>query len=210
MSEMSMNKAIHRAVRRDLDRFIAALRTFPPGDLNRARQLGTAWANFDDQLTYHHEGEHEIAWPALRALGVNDELLATMDAEHDTMAASLAETRTAMYALARTASREDSQVALAAVLRLQEATVAHLDHEEVEIEDLYLANRDTPQMKAMGKAFAKTGPARGGRFLAWMLDGASSEERAAVTQDIPGPVVFIIGGIFGWGYRRNVASVWTS
>lgn len=45
-----MNKAIHGAFRRDLDRFIAALETFSPGDRMRATQLATAWANFDDQL----------------------------------------------------------------------------------------------------------------------------------------------------------------
>ena len=36
MAEMSMNKVIHGAVRRDLDRFADALRTFRPGDTERA------------------------------------------------------------------------------------------------------------------------------------------------------------------------------
>ena len=103
MSEMSMNKVIHGAFRRDLGRFIAALRAFPAGDLARARQLATAWENFDDQLTHHHEGEHEIAWPALASIGVSQDLLTTMDAEHDTMAAALADARTSIAALARTA-----------------------------------------------------------------------------------------------------------
>ena len=210
MTEMSMNKAIHGAFRRDLDRFIAALRVFPAGDLTRARQLATAWANFDDQLTHHHEGEHAIAWPALQAIGVSQELLATMDAEHEVMAASLTETRAAVGALSRTAGSEEAEAALAAFLKLQEVTVAHLDHEEAEIEDLYLANRDTPEMKAMGKAFAKVSPARGGRFFTWLLDGASPEERKTVTQEVPGPVITIIGGIFGRGYRKNVAPVWKS
>src|SRR5215213_8959442 len=99
MSEMSMNKVIHGAFRRDLGRFIAALDGFAEGDASRARQLGAAWANFDDQLTHHHEGEHEIAWPALEAIGVSRELLADMDAEHATMAAALAEARTSVNAL---------------------------------------------------------------------------------------------------------------
>jgi Hemerythrin HHE cation binding domain len=208
MSEMSMNKAIHGAFRRDLDRFIAALSTFPPGDRARARQLGTAWANFDDQLTQHHEGEHTIAWPALQAMGVGKELLSTMDAEHESMAASLAEARTAMSALTQTAGAEEANAALAAFQKLKDVTVAHLDHEEAEIEDLYLAKRDTPELKAMGRAFGRVSPARGGRFFAWVLDGASPEERAAVTREVPGPVISIIGGIFGRGYRRNVAPVW--
>ena len=65
MATMSMNKVIHGAIRRDLDRFEGALTTFRAGDSERARQLGVAWENFDRQLTDHHEGEHEIAWPAL-------------------------------------------------------------------------------------------------------------------------------------------------
>jgi len=208
MTEMSMNKAIHGAFRRDLDRFVAALAALPPGDLTRARQLGTAWANFDDQLTHHHQGEHSIAWPALRAVGVSTDLLATMDAEHESMAASLAETRSAVGALTQRAGIEESRAALAAFQTLEEVTVAHFDHEEAEIEEVYLAKRDTAEMKAMGRAFGRVNPARAGRFFAWLLDGASREEREAVTREVPGPVVSIIGGIFGRGYRRNVAPVW--
>ena len=210
MSEISMNKAIHGAFRRDLDRFIAALSTFPEGDVTRAKQLETAWVNFDDQLTHHHESEHAIAWPALESVGVSKQLLATMDEEHEIMAAALAETRGAMGALARRAGSEEAKAALTAFQKLQVVTVQHLDHEEAEIEDVYMAKRDTPEMKAMGRAFGKVSPARGGRFFAWVLDGASPAEREAVTRDVPGPVLSIIGGIFGRGYRKNVAPVWNT
>jgi hypothetical protein len=47
-----------------------------------------------------------------------------------------------------------------------------------QIEDLYLTERDTPEMKAMGRASGRVRPATGGRFLAWVLDGASPDERA--------------------------------
>jgi hemerythrin-like domain-containing protein len=208
MAEMSMNKVIHAAVRRDLDRFVTALSRFPAGDRTRAHQLETAWANFDQQLTTHHEGEHTIAWPALESVGVSPEVLATMDAEHETMAAALEQTRTAMHTLARSASAEDAGAALAACRKLQTVTVEHLDHEEAELEGVYQAKRDTPEIKAMGRAFGKVSPAKGGQFFAWLLDGASPEERAAVTSEVPGPVVSIIGGVFGRGYRKNVATVW--
>ena len=46
--------------------------------------------------------------------GVSKDLLATMDAEHETMAAALGETRTAMDALARTAGLEECKAASAA------------------------------------------------------------------------------------------------
>jgi hypothetical protein len=210
MTEISMNKAIHGAFRRDLVRFIAALSTFPEGDRKRAQQLHTAWMNFDDQLTHHHEGEHRIAWPALEAAGVDAQVLTTMDAEHATMAAALTETRTAVDALARGAGAKDARTALAAFQKLQAVTVEHLEHEEAEFEDLYMSKRDTAEMKAMGKAFGKVSPVRAGRFFAWVLDGASPAEREAVARDVPGPVVTIIGGVFGRGYRKNVAPVWSS
>lgn len=210
MAAMSMNKAIHGAFRRDLDRFAGALAAFPGGDKKRAEQLGLAWDNFDDQLQHHHTGEHEIAWPALEAIGVSRELLTEMDAEHDTMAAALDTTRTAMSALRASASAEDAAAAHAALLELRRVTVAHLDHEEAEIEPAYLENEGSAEMKAMGRQFGKVSPARGGRFFAWALDGATPEETAAITGNIPGPVLLIINGIFGAPYRRTIAPIWRS
>ena len=208
MSEMSMNKVIHGAFRRDLKRFIDALERFPAGNRARAKQLGAAWDNFHDQLTVHHEGEHEIAWPALEAVGVSPDLLSAMDAEHETMAEALVRTRTAMVALVGTASAEAAAAALAAFRQLQAVTLKHLDHEEAELEGVYQAKRDTPEIKAMGRAFGRVSPSRGGRFFAWVLDGASPEERAAVQHEVPGPVITIIGGVFGRGYRKRIAPVW--
>ena len=203
-----MNKVIHGAFRRDLDRFIAALGSFRDGDQRRANELNTAWANFDDQLTHHHEGEHEIAWPALQKVGVSPVLLATMDAEHDTMAQALVATRSAMADLVRTPGREQADSAKAAFEQLRTVTVAHLDHEEGELEQVYLDNKDRPEIVEMGKKFAKVSPARGGRFFAWLLDGASADQRAALNSSVPGPVLKIMTGIFGRGYRKHVASVW--
>jgi hypothetical protein len=61
----------------------------------------------------------------------------------------------------------------------------------------------------MGKKFAKVSPARGGRFFAWLLDGASPDQRAALSGTVPGPVLKIVTGVFGRGYNKNVAPVWT-
>ena len=208
MAEMSMNKVIHGAVRRDLDRFVAALSAFPAGNKGRAQQLGTAWANFDDQLTYHHEGEHETAWPALQAVGVSPELLTTMDTEHEAMATALAAARNAMGRMQETAGADDARTALASMQTLREVTVHHLDHEEAELEGVYLEKRNTPEIKAMGKQFAKAGAKRGGRFFAWVQDGATPAEQEAINGEVPAPVRAIIGGVFGRGYRKNVAPVW--
>jgi hypothetical protein len=94
--------------------------------------------------------------------------------------------------------------------RLKGVTVEHLDHEEAELEDLYLSRRESPEMKAMGRQFGRVSPARGGRFFAWVLDGATPDEQATVRKEVPAPVIAVIGGVFGRGYRKNVASVWRS
>jgi len=44
--------------------------------------------------------------------------------------------------------------------------------------------------------------------LAWVLDGASPEERAAVSGEVPGPVLAVLTTVFGRGYRKQVAPVW--
>ena len=210
MAQMSMNKAIHGAIRRDLARFMDALDRFPAGNRTRAAQLQAAWDNFDDQLTHHHTGEHEIAWPHLRAMGVGEELIEAMDAEHDAMAADLAAARAAMRALGTSASADDAKAARQAVETLQASPNAHLEHEEAEVEPLFLSRADDPEMKAMGKEFGKVSPSRGGRFFAWVTDGATPDEQQAVTGNVPGPVLAIIGGIWGRGYRKDIAPVWRS
>jgi len=208
MGQMSMNKAIHGAFKRDLARLLGALAAYAGSDPARAVALGRAWANFDDQLTHHHEGEHEIAWPALQAVGVSADLLSELDAEHDVMASALADARTAMNTFTTTASPADAETARGAIEKLQAVTLEHLEHEEREIEPVFLANEDHPEMKAMGRKFGQVSPARGGRFFAWVTDGASADELAAIKGQVPGPVLMIIGGIFGRGYRRNIAPVW--
>src|SRR6478735_1065565 len=148
---MSMNKVIHGAVRADLDRFRRALEAFDDGDQEGAAALYRAWVNFDAQLTEHHRGEHEIAWPALKAIGIAEPTIATFDAEHEKMAADLAATREAMATLRRTASGADAEVAAAAMERLRTTTVTHLDHEEQETESALTRHEGDPAMKEMGK-----------------------------------------------------------
>jgi hemerythrin-like domain-containing protein len=206
---MSMNKVIHGAVRRDLDRFRRALDGFPDGDRERATALHRAWTNFDAQLTEHHEGEHEIAWPALKAIGVAAPTIATFDSEHEQMAADLASTRAAMSTLRSTATRADAERAAAAMQRLQASTVSHLDHEEQETEPVWTQHEGEPALKEMAKSFSRRmGVAKAGAFFAWLQDGATADERAALKAQVPRPVLAAMAGLFGRRYRKEVAPVW--
>jgi hemerythrin-like domain-containing protein len=208
---MSMNKVIHAAVRRDLDRFRTALDAFRDGDRGRAAGLLRAWTNFDAQLTEHHEGEHEIAWPAMRAIGISGPTIESFDAEHEAMAADLATARAAMTTLSRTASRADADAAAAAMEKLQTTTVTHLDHEEAETEPALLQHEGDRAMKEMGKKFSRrVGVSKAGTFFTWVQDGATPTERSALRASVPGPVLAIIGGLFGRRYNKEVAPVWRS
>ncbi len=205
---MSMNRVIHGAFRRDLDRFVTALTVFPEGNAERAADLETAWANFDDQLTHHHLGEHEIAWPALQAVGVSRDLIAQMDAEHDRLAEALAAANRAMSTFDRSASAADAKQAADTVALLRTVAGEHMDHEEAEIEPVYLGKQDAPEIKAMGRKFGRMSPAAAGTLFAWIQDGATAEEQAALRQNVPRPVVGIVNLIFGRTYRRTIAPTW--
>ena len=208
---MSMNKVIHCAVRRDLSRFKTALEKFSDGDKARAAALHRAWRNFDAQLTDHHEGEHEIAWEGLKAVGVDQATIDGFDHEHELMAADLATTRAAIEKLAASASKADADAAGAAMAKLETTTNTHLDHEEETSEPMYQKEYDHPAIKEMGKKFSRrTGIGKAGAFMAWLEDGATAEEKAGLRDNVPGPVVTIIGGLFGRGYRKEVAPVWAS
>ena len=207
---MSMNKVIHAAFRRDLDRFLSALSRFRDGDAARAEQLGRAWDNFDFQLTKHHEGEHEIAWPALTQVGVAQQMIDQMDAEHEVMAERLSAARASMTALRAAPTAANAQTARTAMDELKTVTNEHLDHEERELEPVYQAKKDDPAIKEMGKKFSKVGPKEGGVFFAWLTDGVSPEAQASINASIPAPVRAIVSGLFGRSYKKEIAPVWRS
>lgn len=206
---MSMNKLIHRAVRRDLDRFREALDAFSDGDRERAAALHRAWVNFDAQLTDHHEGEHEVVWPALKAIGIARPAIDSFDTEHEAMAADLATARAAMNKLSDSASETDADAAAALMEKLQTTTVTHLDHEEQVTESALAEHEVHPAMKEMARNFSRrSGPAKAGVFFAWLQDGVTTEEMAALRATVPGPVIAVLAGMFGRRYRKEVAPVW--
>lgn len=203
-----MNKIIHAAVRRDLARFKDALAAFPAGNKTRAVRLATAWNFFYGEVDNHHQGEHEIAWPALRSVGVSQATLEQMDAEHERLADALSQADFAFTALEKSPTDMAAKSAETAIADLDAVVAEHFAHEEQELEPVYAANRETPELKAMGRKFARRSPARSGDFFAWLLNGATEEQKAALRQQVPAPVVRIFSGVFGQRYRRIVAPIW--
>jgi hemerythrin-like domain-containing protein len=205
---MTMNRLIHAAVRRDLDRLAAALSSFPAGDQARAGDLERAYANLRRQLTKHHEDEDAHIWPMLSTMGVRPELLGAMEAEHSAMADALADTGEAMTTLARSGSAADATAAHASVVRTREVVDRHLDHEEAELEPELLPYVEGPEWKAVEKKLRSQPPGVAGRFFAWLTDGMSDEHRAFLRRTVPAPVVAVLIRLFGRQYTREVAPVW--
>ena len=205
---LTMNRLIHGAVRRDLDRLSAALDGFPDGDVARARELDRAFVNLRRELTRHHEGEDTHIWPMLALQGVEPALLHDMESEHHAMAEALSETGAAMTALATSGSGAAAATARASVVRTQAVVERHLAHEESDLEPQLQPLLETPEWKAVEKKLRREPPSVTGPFFAWLTDGMSEDHRAYLRSLIPAPVVTVLAKVFGRRYNRDIAPVW--
>src|SRR3712207_3839368 len=206
--ETTMNRVIHGAVRRDLDRLSTALGQLEDGDTARAQALERAYANLRSELTHHHEGEDAYIFPMLGRIGVDKGLLDAMESEHHSMADALAETAGAMSTVARTGSKADAAAAQASVVRTREVVERHLRHEEDELEPQLNPHLGSPEWKAVEKKLRSQPLGVAGRFFAWVTDGMSDEHRAFLEKTVPTPVVTVLAKTFGRRYYKDVAPTW--
>ena len=207
---MTMNRVIHAAVRRDLDRLSTALGTARDGDTTRARDLHRAYAHLRAQLKHHHEQEDRYVFPALRRLGIDTSLIEEMDGEHHAMSDALQTTASLMQRYADTGSADDAAAARTSVEDTRAVVERHLAHEEGELEPLMQPPLASAEWKQVEKALRKAAPTTTGRFFAWVTDGMDPESRAYVRSTIPGPIVTVFSKVLGRRYHREVAPVWRS
>jgi hemerythrin-like domain-containing protein len=205
---LTMNRVIHGAVRRDLDRLTTALGGLRDGDTARARALERAYSNLRAELTHHHESEDSLIWPMLSKVGVDRALLDAMEREHDAMADALTETAEAMATVARSGSAADAAAAQASVVRTREVVERHLQHEEDELEPQLTPHLETPEWKAVERKLRSQPPGVAGRYFAWLTDGMTDEHRAFLRKTVPSPVVTVLAKTFGRRYYREVAPTW--
>jgi hemerythrin-like domain-containing protein len=205
---MTMNRLIHAAVRRDLDRLSAALESFPDGDRGRAQALDRAFVNLRRELTHHHEGEDTHIWPMLTGVGVDPGLLTALEAEHHAMAQSLSDTGAAMTALALSGTSGRAAAATESIDRTRAVVEQHFRHEETELEPQLRPHLESPEWKATEKKLSRQPPSVAGPFFAWLTDGMTDEQQKFLRTQVPGPVVTVLAKVFGRSYYREVAPVW--
>ena len=205
---LTMNTVIHAAVRRDIARFSAALEDFPVGSKPRAEQLNQAWRFLDGQLEHHHHSEEEIFWPALRELGADETLVKDLNGEHERMAQAMTLTRAAMAELAAEPSQAQVDRAKAAFSTLSDSIETHFAHEERDLEPVMAQVADTPPMKRAQVEIRKTQSLpSAAAYLAWLLDGAGTDERTYLNHALPRPVVAVLPRVLGRSYTP-IAATW--
>ena len=205
---MTMNRVIHNAVRRDIDRLDAALAVAPDGDTDRAGQLQRAYAQLHAQLKHHHEQEDEFVFPTLLRLGIDETLVGEMDGEHHAMAEALDETAATMQTYGASASAADAAAARDSLATTKKVVERHLTHEESELEPLMAPHMESEDWKKTEKELRK-GPIRDtGVFFAWLTDGMDPISRDYLKSTVPGPVVKVLSKVFGRSYHRDIAPVW--
>jgi hemerythrin-like domain-containing protein len=205
---MTMNRVIHNAVRRDIDRLDAALAAVRDGDTVRAGQLHRAYAQLHAQLKSHHEQEDAFVFPALVRLGIDETLVGEMDGEHHAMADALAETAKMMDTYGASGSAADAEAARDSLSTTKQVVERHLTHEEQELEPLMAPHMESAEWKKTEKELRK-GPIReAGVFFAWLTDGMDPVSRDYLKSAVPGPVVKVLSKVFGRSYHRDIAPVW--
>jgi hemerythrin-like domain-containing protein len=210
---IGMLMAIHGAVRRDLGRVrSAAAALADPGIAERDRSVGVTglasyWSCFAQQLHHHHTIEDTEVFPYLRQslAGRGAEVLDDMAAEHEAIDDAQAAAEAALDEL-QAAPTADNAVVLGQRLgAFADVVVAHLAHEEEAAVPLIIEGFDDEYWTAfMGRRQQDEGP---DTFLPWVLDGAPEPMFAAVTGEMPPPVLDLLVGQWRPAHDDRVAAL---
>ena len=176
--DMSGMYVMHHAFRRDLDRFIAAVRQTPVEDTEVWSALAARWERFGSMLHHHHEIEDRTIWPPLvqRVSAAGDTrglaTLEAMAAEHGTIDPQLAACAAGFAAMVE-APDADSRERLAALLAdIRDGVGGHLRHEEIDALLLVQRHLTVAEWQASEEAAKKTFAPRDLAFLVpWAATG---------------------------------------
>jgi iron-sulfur cluster repair protein YtfE (RIC family) len=195
-ADLTIMLAAHQALRRDLAGLThAADRAVRRGPAQRAA-VQRGWDVFQRQLHIHHTAEDELVWPALRErLAASDaarSVLDAMEAEHEQIDPLLAAVNQAMAAsepdVGQPDGADDDGDRLADTVDvLTMALHGHLAHEEKDALPLIGTALTVGEWRAVGRRIGVRNLRRAPEMFAWMLDGATPEQAAAATGQLPPP-----------------------
>lgn len=172
--------AVHRAVRRDVQRLVGAL---AQGRGTSPQAVRTYWGDTAFQLNHHHEFEDTVIWPLLgERLGDRVESLLVRNAgEHVAMAAAMAS-----FADAVATTTSGRSAARMALRRMKEAIETHLAHEEADVLPLIPEAFTLDDIKFFQAESAKENAPSA--FLPWIFDDAPEADVVFLTGPMPAAV----------------------
>lgn len=200
---------VHSALRRDLERTRVALTTSPYPEGAQRRAIGEHLRTMMRILHVHHGGEDAGLWPAVqRKNPATQPLLERMERDHEEIAPAIAGLeQTAEHYGAGAANREEL---LAALGRLTEVLLPHLEREETEAMPMVTATLTHREWLAWEQEFAikvKTFMELGDEGH-WVLDGLGDEDRRVMLGVVPAVPRFILLHGFARRYRRKRELLW--
>jgi iron-sulfur cluster repair protein YtfE (RIC family) len=174
---------MHHAFRRDLDRFVSAVRHTPVGEAATWAALQRRFGLFDESLHHHHEVEDASIWPLLleRANAQDRATLEAMEAEHATIDPALEACRTAFAEMVEHPCTDHRNALDVRLTALRAGLVDHLRHEETEALPLVQRTMTAEEWAASEKAAGQGYPLRLVPFLVcWTMEGMPDEIRRNV------------------------------
>jgi hypothetical protein len=200
-ADLTVMLAAHEALRRDLTGLARAAAGAARSGPAQSAAVLRGWAVFQRQLHIHHSAEDELVWPALRErLAASDgaqSVLDAMEAEHQQIDPLLAAVSQAMDGArsdgaAQNGGRLADTVLADTVLAdtvdvLTMALHGHLAHEERDALPLIGTTLTATEWRAVGRRIGLRNLRRAPEMFAWMLDGATPDQAAAATGQLPPP-----------------------
>lgn len=132
ITDVRMMIVAHSSFRRELGLSPRAIRAVRNGDRRRAAEIADHVQLFLSLLHHHHTIEDELLWEKLldRVPGELAPLVHTMESQHESVAALLESTETALTPWRRMAGTDDGEALADVLSQLVSALVEHLDLEE--------------------------------------------------------------------------------
>jgi hemerythrin-like domain-containing protein len=202
--------AIHRKMRVDLARFIAAVEVANACSPSERLSALAAWATgFGHELHAHHTSEDNIVFDDLAARVPSVQpLLADLGRDHDRVAELLLEFGPAAAILPRgTRPFDEAKSALlSTAIELRDLLARHLDIEDEDVLPLFAEHYTASEYDALTERVAKAFPKKGLLFsIPWNIAAQSPETREQLIAEAPA-VLRLVFRFANVRYQRLVAA----
>jgi hemerythrin-like domain-containing protein len=190
-ADLTVMLAAHEALRRDLTGLARAAAGAARSGPAQSEAVLRGWTVFQRQLHIHHTAEDELVWPALRErLAASDgaqSVLDAMEAEHQQIDPLLAAVSQAMDGARPDGVAQNDGRLADTVDVLTMALHGHLAHEERDALPLIGTTLTATEWRTVGRRIGVRNLRRAPEMFAWMLDGATPDQAAAATGQLPPP-----------------------